>query len=224
MGQEIQRLSALAVTRASKPGLYADGAGLYLRVSRNGSKSWAFRFTLRGKPREMGLGGLTKVALADARKKAADARLLLSDGRDPLDLRQEEEAKRVREEKLAAARGMTFDKCAEAYMAAHELSWRNVSSKHFRGRSRRHFSTGRHCSSYGAIFRSGPRLTIRHSPNTRRRCSSRISSAMLILDSCTSSTKGAFGWHERQDSDGKSPSLTGPSLPRHPPQISSVGG
>ena len=81
MGQEIQRLTALAVTRTSKPGLYADGAGLYLRVNRNGSKSWAFRFTLRGKPREMGLGGLTKVTLADARKKAADARLLLSDGR-----------------------------------------------------------------------------------------------------------------------------------------------
>ena len=40
MGQQIQRLTALAVTRASKPGLYADGAGLYLRVSRNGSKSW----------------------------------------------------------------------------------------------------------------------------------------------------------------------------------------
>jgi Arm domain-containing DNA-binding protein len=102
MAQEIQRLSALAVTRASKPGLYADGAGLYLRVGRNGSKSWAFRFTLRGKPREMGLGGLSKVTLADARKKAADARLLLSDGRDPLDLRP---------------RSMTFDKCAEAYIA-----------------------------------------------------------------------------------------------------------
>jgi integrase len=129
MGQEIQRLTALAVTRASKPGLYADGAGLYLRVSRNGSKSWALRFTLRGKPREMGLGGLTKVTLADARKKAADARLLLSDGRDPLDLRQEEDAKRIKVEKLAAARGMTFDKCAEAYIAAHEPSWRNEKHK-----------------------------------------------------------------------------------------------
>lgn len=129
MGQEIQRLSAMAVTRASKPGLYADGAGLYLRVSRNGSKSWAFRFTLRGKPREMGLGGLTKVSLADARKKAADVRLLLSNGHDPLELRQQEEAKRVREEKLNAARGMTFDKCAEAYIAAHEPSWKNEKHK-----------------------------------------------------------------------------------------------
>jgi len=129
MGQEIQRLSALAVTRASKPGLHADGAGLYLRVSRNGSKSWAFRFTLRGKPREMGLGGLTKVTLADARKKAADVRLLLSNGHDPLELRQQEEAKRVREEKLVAARGVTFDKCAEAYIAAHEPGWRNEKHK-----------------------------------------------------------------------------------------------
>jgi integrase len=129
VGQEIQRLTALAVTRASKPGLYADGAGLYLRVSRNGSKSWAFRFTLRGKPREMGLGGLTKVTLADARKKAADVRLLLSDGHDPLDRRQQEEAKRAREEKLSAARGMTFDKCGEAYIAAHEPGWRNEKHK-----------------------------------------------------------------------------------------------
>jgi integrase len=129
MVQEIQRLTALAVTRASKPGLYADGAGLYLRVSRNGSKSWAFRFTLRGKPREMGLGGLTKVTLADARKKAADVRLLLSDGHDPLELRQQEEAKRAREERSIAARGMTFDKCAEAYIAAHEPGWRNEKHK-----------------------------------------------------------------------------------------------
>ncbi len=129
MVNQIQRLTALAVTRANKPGLYADGAGLYLRVSRNGSKSWALRFTLRGKPREMGLGGLTKVTLAHARKKAADARLLLSDGRDPLDLRQQEDVKRVREEKLAAARGMTFDKSAEAYVAAHEPSWRNEKHK-----------------------------------------------------------------------------------------------
>ena len=51
MAQNIQRLSALAVARASKLGLYADGAGLYLRVGRGGAKSWAFRFMLNGKAR-----------------------------------------------------------------------------------------------------------------------------------------------------------------------------
>jgi integrase len=125
MAKNIQRLTAIAVTRASKPGLYPDGAGLYLRIARNGSKSWAFRFTLNGKPREMGLGGLTKVSLADARKKATDVRRTLSDGYDPVTLRQEEEARRAAAVKLTAAHSMTFDKCAEAYISAHEISWRN---------------------------------------------------------------------------------------------------
>jgi integrase len=129
MAQAIQRLSALAVTRASKPGLYADGAGLYLRVNRNGSKSWAFRFMIRGKPREMGFGSLTKVSLADARRKAADARLALSNGRDPLALRREQEAERVAEEKLTQNSAVTFDKCAESYIAAHEASWKNEKHK-----------------------------------------------------------------------------------------------
>ncbi len=125
MAKKIQQLTALAVTRAAKEGLYPDGAGLYLRVGRGGVKSWAFRFMLNGKAREMGLGGLAKVGLADARKKATDARLLLSDRRDPITHRQEEETLRAADEKLAAARSMTFDKCAEAYISAHEASWRN---------------------------------------------------------------------------------------------------
>jgi hypothetical protein len=41
-----------------------------------------------------------------------------------------------------------------------------------------------------------------HSPSTRLVCSIRISSAMLVRDSRTSSANGAFGRHERQDSAG----------------------
>jgi integrase len=125
MAKKIQRLIAITVTRASKQSLYPDGAGLYLRVSRGGAKSWVLRFMLNGKSREMGLGGFTKVSLANARKKAADARLLLGDGHDPLTHRQEEETRRAAAEKLTAARSMTFDKCAEAYVSAHEASWKN---------------------------------------------------------------------------------------------------
>jgi hypothetical protein len=47
-----------------------------------------------------------------------------------------------------------------------------------------------------------PPWSVDHSPNTRRRCSSRISSAMLVRDSRTSSANGACGRHERQDSAG----------------------
>jgi integrase len=125
MPKKIQQLTAMTVTRLHKPGLYPDGAGLYLRVNRTGSKSWALRFTLNGKPREMGLGGLTSVGLADARKKAADARLLLSDGHDPVTRRQADRKKRADDEKIAVGRSMTFDKCAEAYIASYEPSWKN---------------------------------------------------------------------------------------------------
>jgi hypothetical protein len=116
MSKEIHRLSALAVARMSKPGLYADGAGLYLRISRGASKAWVFRFMLDGKAREMGFGGLQKVGLAEARKKAIDARLMLSEGRDPLKHRRESEERQSVAERLAAS-SMTFDDCAEAYIS-----------------------------------------------------------------------------------------------------------
>jgi integrase len=125
MARRIQRLTALAASRLSKPGLYADGAGLYLRVGRNGSKSWTFRFMLNGIAREMGFGGSHKVGLADARKKADDARLLLSEGKDPLTQRHLEEKRRAAAEKRATSRSITFDQCAEAYISAHEISWKN---------------------------------------------------------------------------------------------------
>jgi hypothetical protein len=141
VAQKIQRLSALTVTRLSAPGLYPDGGGLYLRVGRGGAKSWAFRFMLKGKPREMGFGSLTKVGLADARKKASDARLLLSDGHDPLARRQEEAKQRASTEKLASVRAMTFDQCAGAYIGAHETSWKN--EKHRQPRSPHNFTRPR---------------------------------------------------------------------------------
>jgi len=105
-----------------KPGLHADGGGLYLRVGRGGAKSWCFRYMLQGKAREMGLGGLLKVSLAEARRKAAAQRVLLADKSDPLERRQTENAAK----KVEAARSMTFDECASAYIRAHEVSWQNA--------------------------------------------------------------------------------------------------
>jgi hypothetical protein len=40
-----------------KPGLHADGGGLYLQVTPNGA-SWVYRFMLNSRAREMGLGPL----------------------------------------------------------------------------------------------------------------------------------------------------------------------
>jgi hypothetical protein len=55
MAHLVGRLTALKVAKVKKPGMYADGAGLYLQVSGDGenlpAKSWIYRFTLRGRSR-----------------------------------------------------------------------------------------------------------------------------------------------------------------------------
>jgi len=66
------------------------------------------------KPGYLGLGSAASVSLATARSLAGDALRQLDLGQDPI------EAKRTAEKEAAAdkARSMTFEECAEAYMAA----------------------------------------------------------------------------------------------------------
>lgn len=122
MGRTVEKLSALAVSRSKEPGYYGDGAGLYLQVSKTGTKSWIFRFTFHGKQREMGLGALHTITLAQAREKARSFRSTLLDGTDPLEVRNAGKL----EAALERAKAMTFDHCAEAYIAAHRGSWKNA--------------------------------------------------------------------------------------------------
>lgn len=121
MGRKVNRLTAKAVANQTKPGYYPDGLGLYLQVSPSKSKSWIFRYTLKGKSREMGLGSETSVSLAEARRKAAAARSLLADGIDPIEARQARSA----QEALAGAKAVSFQKCAEAYIESHRAGWKN---------------------------------------------------------------------------------------------------
>jgi integrase len=124
MGRKIERLSAIEVAKLKQPGYHADGAGLYLQVSPAGTKSWLLRFTLRGKAREMGLGPLHTVSLAEARQKARAARQQLLEGIDPLDARETSR----QAEALERGRSMTFDACAQAYVRLRSMKWR--SAKH----------------------------------------------------------------------------------------------
>ncbi|MEO0034113.1 MAG: hypothetical protein RLZZ501_136 [Pseudomonadota bacterium] len=121
MARGSNKLTAVAVSKMKAPGRYADGGGLYLQVGPTGGKSWLFRFTRQGRAREMGLGPLSALSLAEAREKASEARKVLLAGADPLEAREAEKAKAEAED----ARGMTFTECAEAFIAAHEPTWRN---------------------------------------------------------------------------------------------------
>jgi integrase len=121
MARRVERLTAMAVAKRRTPGRYADGGGLYLQVGPTGGKSWLFRFTLRGRAREMGLGPVNAFSLADARARAARCRQLLADGIDPLAARDEAHAARV----LEANSARTFDECAAAYIQSHRPGWKN---------------------------------------------------------------------------------------------------
>ena len=105
-----------------KPGMYGDGAGLYLQVTGDGAKSWIWRYSLHGKGREMGLGSLSAISLADARTKAAECRRLRQDGIDPIEARKAQRQQAA----LDAAKALTFKEAAETYIAAHGAGWRNA--------------------------------------------------------------------------------------------------
>jgi hypothetical protein len=57
----IKKLPAIKVHAVTRPGMYGDGAGLGLQVSRSGSKSWIFRYEFFGRRGEMGLGSCNTV-------------------------------------------------------------------------------------------------------------------------------------------------------------------
>ena len=130
MARALGKLSALKVSRPNKPGMYADGGGLYLQISRSGTKSWIFRYWVeksgtdqrRGTSREMGLGSLTAVDLKGAREKAAECRRLRAQGVDPIEARKAVRADAA----LDAARAFTFKQAANAYIAAHRSAWKNT--------------------------------------------------------------------------------------------------
>jgi integrase len=118
----VEKLTPLAVSKAKRPGYYGDGAGLWLQVSKSGSKSWIFRFTLNRKQREMGLGAVHTVNLPEARAKAKECRLLLLDGKDPLETRKTTNSIKA----LELSKMMTFDQCAMAYIEVHRSGWKNA--------------------------------------------------------------------------------------------------
>ncbi|AWN39967.1 tyrosine-type recombinase/integrase [Methylobacterium durans] len=121
MARSVKKLSARSVATVSKPGRHSDGEGLYLVVDASGAKRWLFLFRWQGKLKEMGLGGLSSVSLADAREKAAEARRTLKAGHNPI-----EQRRTAREERLAA---VTFGAFADEVVTSLKSGFRNDKHK-----------------------------------------------------------------------------------------------
>ena len=125
MSRAIHKLTPeRAKQKSTKQGLYGDGGGLYLCVTSKTAASWVFRFMLKGKAREMGLGSYPEVSLDAARELARDARKVKTEGRDPIEVRAAGRASLA----LLGANTLTFRQCAERYVTAQRENWTN--SKH----------------------------------------------------------------------------------------------
>ena len=91
-GDLMNKLSARFVETNKKLGLINDGLGLYLKTQKTGAKSWVFRYAspVTHRKRDMGLGTYPVVSLAKARQETLKLRLLLSQGLDPIGVRDEQ--------------------------------------------------------------------------------------------------------------------------------------
>ena len=112
-GRHPSNALSAAFLRSAPPGRYADGNGLYLFVQPSGTRSWIQRLVVRGRRRELGLGSLALVPLAEAREKALANRKLAREGGDPFAEKRRTEgiptfaeaASRVLEQKRGGWRG-----------------------------------------------------------------------------------------------------------------------
>ena len=89
------KMTAVMVKALTAPGRYGDGDGLYLDVAPGGARSWVVRVQYNGKRRDIGLGSLKLIGLADARTAAVDIRRKVRAGIDPVQERREARLKVV---------------------------------------------------------------------------------------------------------------------------------
>ncbi len=61
----------------------ADGNGLYIYVSTNGSKLWRLKYRFARKEKTLSCGRYPEIGIAQARQRAMEARTLLSNAEDP---------------------------------------------------------------------------------------------------------------------------------------------
>ncbi len=93
---------------------YSDGGGLWLQVSKSGTRSWLFQYTIGGRARWHGLGPYPDVTMKEARERAVDLRKLVREGVDPIDQR-----------KIEALKTATFRQVAKEYIDGQAPGWRN---------------------------------------------------------------------------------------------------
>lgn len=117
----INKLSVLKIKNLKLVGYYNDGNGLYLQISKFNSKNWVFRYKFANKKREMGLGSINILTLAEARQKVIELKKMLLDGLDPITLKNEKR----RKNQIKQLTKKTFKECAIAYINNNKGGWKS---------------------------------------------------------------------------------------------------
>lgn len=84
------KLTAAKVRSLSEPGKYSDGDGLFLQVDGQNPARWFLRIQVSKIRRDIGLGSLKSVSLADAREAGFTVRRKIAQGIDPVEERKQE--------------------------------------------------------------------------------------------------------------------------------------
>ena len=79
----MSKLTTAKIRKLNDFGRSGDGGGLYLNVSKSGTKSWVQRVRIDGRRTDKGLGGFPSVGLSEARRIADANRVALAKGRNP---------------------------------------------------------------------------------------------------------------------------------------------
>lgn len=106
-------------------GLHPCANGLYLQVSKTESKSWLYRFQLNGKRRWAGVGSYPEIGLKDARIRAAEMRMMVVNGIDPIEKKQEDKREAIAKAEQSAAKAKTFKELAQDYIELNRAGWKN---------------------------------------------------------------------------------------------------
>jgi integrase len=123
MARTLNKLNVKLIAATTEPGWYGDGGGLWLRITKDGSRRWVLVSIKGGKRKEMGLGAAADVTLAKARAAAAEARAAIDEGRDPI---AERAAKLAPLPVEAKPDVVTFGDFADDYLDSVEGGWKNA--------------------------------------------------------------------------------------------------
>lgn len=120
---------------AAKPYRLKDGDGLFLYVAPSGVKSWQYRYKIAGKHQTLTLAKLSVMGLAEARRRADEARAAAADGKNLTTVKRVERAKTV------ADQAATFEVVAESWLRkVRPAPWSPAHAKQVRASIKNHLS------------------------------------------------------------------------------------